>query len=70
TGGFGASSDKYEGIDRSDDNTFADAGLTYLMNRRVSLGAHYYYLDVQSDGIARDRDYTINRFMASVTLKL
>jgi hypothetical protein len=70
TGAFGASNDEYEGIDRTDDTKFGDVGLTYLMNRRVSLGAHYYYFDVQSDGVARDRDYTVNRLMASLTLKL
>jgi hypothetical protein len=70
TGALGASSDEYEGIDRNDDAMFGDAGVTYLMNRRVSVGAHYNYIDVQSDGVARDRDYTINRFMATLTLKL
>ncbi|MEJ0023477.1 MAG: outer membrane beta-barrel protein [Alphaproteobacteria bacterium] len=70
TGAFGASSDEYEGIDRTDDTKFGDVGATYLMNRRISVGAHYYYFDVQSDGVARDRDYTVNRLMATLTLKL
>jgi uncharacterized protein (PEP-CTERM system associated) len=70
TGAFGASSDEYEGLDRDDDTRFGDVGVTYLLNRRASVGAHYYYYDVQSDGVNRDRDYTINRLMASVTFKL
>ena len=70
TAGVSGGSDDYEGIDRKDDLFEGNVGVNYLLNRRVGVGAHYYYTDVQSSGLQRDRDYNINRFLISVTLKL
>ncbi len=70
TAGVGGGSDEYEGIDRSDDVFQGDLGARYLLNRYATLGAHYYYTDFKSEGLQRDRDYNINRFLISLTLKL
>jgi hypothetical protein len=62
--------EEYEGVVRTDEYWNADAGATYLMNRHVAIGAHYYYTDYNSRGPGRGNDFTNNRFLLSLTLKL
>jgi hypothetical protein len=70
TGGISGGTDDYKGIDRNDDLFEGQVGARYLLNRHAELGANYYYTDVQSSGLNRDRDFNVNRFLVSVTLKL
>jgi hypothetical protein len=61
---------EYDIIDRDDDFFRANIGGEYLLNRRVALTADYIYDQVESDGVARYRDYEENRFQLGVSLRL
>lgn len=60
----------FRGFDRKDKRLEAGAGVTYLVNRRASVSANYSYTDGQSEGLFRDRDFTVNRFSIGLQLKI
>jgi uncharacterized protein (PEP-CTERM system associated) len=60
--------DKFEGTSRSDDTFLAGGGVTYLINRHLSLEATYDYNDRSSD--APNAEYSRNLFRIGVTAKL
>ncbi|WP_309630361.1 outer membrane beta-barrel protein [Brevundimonas sp.] len=55
------SRDDYEGVDREDTRVGANIGGTYLINRNLGINASFSTLDTQSDGAARDLDFTVNK---------
>lgn len=55
------SRDDYQGIDREDTRVGVNVGATYLINRNLGVNATYSSLDTQSDGAARDQDFTVNK---------
>lgn len=60
--------DDFEGIDRSDNTIRAGAGVSYLLNRHLSLDATYDFSTRSSD--EDDEEYIRNRFLVGVTGKL
>jgi hypothetical protein len=55
--------DEYEGIDREDTRIGASAGGTYLINRNLGVNATFSTIDTESEGTARDQDFTVNKLM-------
>ena len=60
----------YRIIDRNDTFRTIQLGADYILNRRVALSARYQYDDVNSDGVDRYRDYTVNAVSVGLTLRL
>lgn len=60
----------FRGFDREDERLEAGAAATYLVNRNASVAATYSYIDGQSSGAFRDRDFTVNRFGVALQLKI
>lgn len=60
--------DDFEGIDRTDDTIRAGAGVTYLLNRYLSLSGDYDFTDRSSD--VATEEFTRNRFTISITAQL
>lgn len=58
----------FEGTDRSDDTYRLGAGVTYLLNRNLSLDASYRFSTRESD--ADTAEYTRNIFLVGVTARL
>jgi len=69
TGRIGAENDDYHGVDRKDRNTTASVGARYLLNRMVGVTLSYVYLNQDSSGATKGPKYTVNRVMASTSLK-
>jgi hypothetical protein len=61
---------EFSGVDREDDYLIADAGVEYLLNRRVALSARYIREEVESSGAAAFRDFEVNRFSLGLSLRL
>lgn len=70
TAGVQAGTREYETIDRDDDFVYADAGVDYLVNRRVVVRGRYRYDQVESDGAMPYRDYEVNALTLGVSLRL
>jgi hypothetical protein len=68
-GGYNYGQDKYEVIDRDDDNSQFFVGADWHVNRLVTAGVGYDRLSQNSDGVNRDRDFDVNRFMFTVSLR-
>lgn len=64
----GFARDDFEGIDRTDNTLSAGAGVTYLLNRYLSLSGDYSFQDRSSDVDAEE--FTRNRFTLSITAQL
>jgi len=60
----------FRGFDRRDLRRDAGLGVTYLMNRRVTIAASYAYSDGESRGAFRDRDFVVNKFGLGLQLKI
>lgn len=60
--------DDFEGVDRTDDTIFAEARVSYLLNRNFSVGADYQFTDRSSD--LEDEEFSRNRFTVGITAKL
>lgn len=60
--------DDFEGIDRSDDSVLVGGGVSYLLNRNLSLDATYSFRNRFSD--ESDEEYTRNVLRVGVTAKL
>ncbi len=58
--------DDYQGVDREDTRIGANIGGTYLINRNLGVNATWSTLDTQSDGAARDQDFTVNKLMVAL----
>lgn len=58
----------FEGTERSDDTYRVGGGVTYLINRNLSLDASYRFSNRQSDD--SDAEYTRNIFLVGVTARL
>lgn len=58
--------DEYEGIDREDTRVGANLGGTYLINRNLGINASWSLLDTDSEGTARDIDFTVNKLSVSL----
>jgi hypothetical protein len=67
-GNVGYIRDDFEGIDRTDNTLRAGAGVSYLLNRHLSLDATYDFSTRDSD--ENDEEYTRNRFLVGITGKL
>ncbi|MBU6372131.1 MAG: outer membrane beta-barrel protein [Alphaproteobacteria bacterium] len=70
TGRLASGKYDFRGFDREDERLEAGVAATYLVNRNASVSATYSYLDGQSSGAQRDRDFTINRFGIVLQLKI
>lgn len=71
SGGLGRIKREYEApTDREDEVTYADIGVEFLVNRRLSFDARIDRIDNTSDGLNRDRDFEVNRFTAGVKISL
>lgn len=71
SGGVGRVQRDYEApTDRQDEATYADLGVEYLVNRRLALEARFDRIDSQSDGLNRDRDFEVNRFVTGIKIRL
>ncbi|MCA3717250.1 MAG: outer membrane beta-barrel protein [Brevundimonas sp.] len=55
------SSDKYEGLDRTDDRFQYSVGGTYLLNRNIGLSVAASHFEQTSDGAAAGVDFDVNR---------
>lgn len=53
--------DDYQGVDREDTRVGVNLGGTYLINRNLGVNATWSSIDTQSDGAARDQDFTVNK---------
>lgn len=60
--------DDFEGTSRTDDSLFAGAGVSYLINRNLSLGLTYDFSTRDSD--ANSEDYTRNIIRLGITARL
>lgn len=60
----------YRIIDRTDTFSSVQVGADYILNRRVALSARYTHDDVNSDGVDRYRDYTVNAVSLGLSLRL
>lgn len=60
--------DDFEGIDRTDDSVLLGGGVSYLLNRNLSLDATYSFRNRFSD--ESDEEYTRNIIMLGLTAKL
>jgi hypothetical protein len=60
----------YDGIDRNDTFMSYQLGADYVLNRRVALSARYTHDEVNSDGAAAYRDYTVNAVSLGLSLRL
>jgi hypothetical protein len=60
--------DDFEGIDRSDDTLVVGGGISYLLNRNLSLDATYDFSTRSSD--EEEEEYTRNIFLVGVTARL
>lgn len=60
--------DDFEGTDRTDNTVTAGAGVSYLLNRNLSLDASYSFSTRDSD--EDDEEYTRNIFRVGVTARL
>jgi hypothetical protein len=69
SGGVNGENRDFEGIDRTDQLLFADAGARFLLNRRVELGARWRFERQNSSGVASAPDYEVNRFVVSAALR-
>lgn len=69
-GAIGNGQRDYEAIAREDDFMRAEAGVDYLMNRRVAIRGRYIYDDVESSGANRYRDFEVNQFTVELSLRL
>lgn len=58
--------DDYRGVDREDTRIGANLGGTYLINRNFGVNATLSTMDTQSDGRARDQDFTVNKLMVAL----
>jgi uncharacterized protein (PEP-CTERM system associated) len=67
-GNVGYIRDDFEGVDRTDNTLRAGAGVSYLLNRHLSLDAKYDFSTRDSD--ENDEEYTRNRFLVGITGKL
>jgi hypothetical protein len=70
TGRGAYESDKFTGIDRTDQRTNFSVGASYLMNRLVSLNATYSFLRENSSGISRINPYSVNVLSLGLQLHL
>lgn len=60
----------YEIIDRDDEFFSADAGVDYIMNRRVAFNLRYRHEQLESNGVNRYRDFDQDVISAGVSLRL
>jgi hypothetical protein len=60
--------DDFEGVDRSDDTFVVGGGVSYLLNRNLSLDATYDFSTRSSD--EGEEEYTRNIFLVGVTARL
>lgn len=60
--------DDFEGIDRTDDSVLVGGGVSYLLNRNLSLDATYSFRNRFSDD--SDEEYTRNIILLGLTAKL
>lgn len=58
--------DDYEGVDREDTRIGVNLGGTYLINRNFGVNATLSSVDTQSDGAARDQDFTVNKLAVAL----
>jgi len=70
TAGVALGDRDYEIIDRSDEFFSADAGVEYIMNRRVSFNVQYRHEELESSGVNRYRDFDQDVISAGVRLRL
>jgi len=61
---------EYEVIDRDDNENYLEVGALYLVNRRFALHGRFERIENESDGLDRDRDFEVNRFIAGVSFRL
>ena len=72
SGSVGYGLDDYENIDREDERFAITLGAKYLINRLLSAGIEYRYIDQESDVIDPNlqglaRDYTANELMVTLS---
>ncbi|MFZ2031176.1 MAG: outer membrane beta-barrel protein [Vitreimonas sp.] len=60
----------YSVIDRNDTFLSYQLGADYILNRRVAVSARYSHDEVNSDGLNRYRDYTVNAVSLGLSLRL
>lgn len=60
----------YDTIDRNDTFLSYQLGADYTLNRRVALTARFTHDEVNSDGVDRYRDYTVNAVTLGLSLHL
>ncbi len=60
----------FTGVDRQDSRPSLSVSATYLLNRHVGVTAGYSYINQDSSGIARDRNFTVNLVSLSIVLQL
>lgn len=60
----------YEIIDRDDEFMRADAGVEYIMNRRLAFHLRYRHEELESNGVNRYRDFDQDVVSAGVSLRL
>jgi hypothetical protein len=70
TGAIHGGQREYDVVDRNDDFALADAGVDWLLNRRLAVHGRYEYYQVDSSGAAAYRDYEENRLSVGLTLRL
>lgn len=61
---------EYDSIDRNDDFINVEVGADYLLNRRVVLRGRYAYLETESTGADRYRDFEVNLLTLGLSLRL
>ena len=66
--GANFSTSEYNVIDRDDDRTTANIGVTYLVNNNIGIEAGYSYLDSSSSGANAIPDYDTNTFSVRLVL--
>lgn len=71
TGGVSFGEREYEGgFDRNDEYFSGDAGVEYIMNRRVAFNLRYRHEELESNGANRYRDFDQDVISAGVSLRL
>lgn len=72
TGGVSFGERQYEapGYDRDDEYFSGDAGVEYIMNRRVAFNLRYRHEELESNGANRYRDFDQDVISAGVSLRL
>jgi hypothetical protein len=70
TAGVSLGDRDYEIIDRDDEFFTGDAGVEYIMNRRVAFNLRYRHEELESNGVNRYRDFDQDVVSAGVSLRL